>query len=57
MLDGKHVACDLGLPAASSVANDTGAMMYKCADVLCRLLAALLVPRSSFLCVLSVPST
>ena len=28
-----------------------------CADVLCRLLAALLVPRSSFLCVFSVPST
>ena len=57
MLAGKHVVWDLGLPAASSFANDTGAMMYRCADVLCRLLAALLVPRSSFLCVFSVPST
>ena len=55
MLRQARVAWDLGLPAASSFADDTGALLYMCADVLCRLLAALLVPRSSFLCVLSVP--
>ena len=57
MLRQARVAWDLGLPAASSFADDTGALLYMCADVLCRLLAALLVPRSSFLCVFSVPST
>ena len=57
MLRQERVAWDLGLRAASCFADDTGALLYMCADVLCRLLAALLVPRSSFLCVLSVPST
>ncbi len=38
----------------SDARDDTGAQLYRSADVLCRLLTALLVPRSSFLYVLSV---